>query len=87
MYLSGDGRNQVNIFGSKFVLPLGTVRQDYKNYEEIIVPFAKACPPQSNESRVLITDLDELTKRAFKGYTTLNRVQSIVYPIGKTLLS
>ncbi|CCM04831.1 uncharacterized protein FIBRA_07024 [Fibroporia radiculosa] len=49
-------------------------------YEEVIVPPAKAVPPRQAERLIAVSELDPLAKGSFSGYTTLNRIQSIVYP-------
>ncbi|OJA16987.1 hypothetical protein AZE42_00549 [Rhizopogon vesiculosus] len=67
-------------FGSKYVLPLGTTRHDYEEYEEVIIPPAKAVPPRQTERLMLVSELDALAKGSFPGYSTLNRVQSIIFP-------
>ena len=71
----------LSMFGSKFVLPQGTQREDNKDMEEIAIPVSHATPILSSERRIPILEFDFIGKSAFKGYDTLNRVQSIVYPI------
>ncbi|KAF9451641.1 Sec63-domain-containing protein [Macrolepiota fuliginosa MF-IS2] len=66
--------------GQKYLLPLGTERKYYEEYEEVIVPPAKPVPPKSTERLIPVSDLDLLAKGCFPGYTSLNRIQSIVYP-------
>ncbi|KAF8665634.1 hypothetical protein AX16_000089 [Volvariella volvacea WC 439] len=65
--------------GSKYLLPLGTERHHYEEYEEVIVPPAKPVPPKGAERIVSIQELDALARGCFPGYTSLNRVQSILY--------
>ncbi|KAF8914047.1 Sec63 Brl domain-containing protein [Gymnopilus junonius] len=72
--------NVISQLGSKYMLPIGTLRNTYEEYEEVIVPPAKPVPPQSAEHQITISDLHEIIKGSFKGYSTLNRIQSIVYP-------
>ncbi|KAG1753916.1 Sec63-domain-containing protein [Suillus paluster] len=67
-------------FGSKYVLPLGTTRHNYEEYEEVIIPPAKVVPPKESERLILVSELDELAKGSFPGYSSLNRIQSIVFP-------
>ncbi|KAG2146706.1 Sec63-domain-containing protein [Suillus clintonianus] len=67
-------------FGSKYELPLGTTRHDYEEYEEVIIPPARAVPPKQSERLILVNELDELASGSFPGYSSLNRIQSIVYP-------
>ncbi|KAG2077544.1 Sec63-domain-containing protein [Suillus decipiens] len=67
-------------FGSKYALPLGTTRHDYEEYEEVIIPPARVIPPRKSERLILVNELDELARGSFPGYSSLNRIQSIVYP-------
>ncbi|TPX31933.1 hypothetical protein SmJEL517_g04845 [Synchytrium microbalum] len=81
VYQSGSGGSMLSAFGTKFTLPVGSERKDYKEHEEISIPFSKPAPLTVGEKLVFIDTLDEWSKRAFKGYTSLNRVQSIVFPV------
>ncbi|KAH7924026.1 Sec63-domain-containing protein [Leucogyrophana mollusca] len=72
--------NMLSQFGSKYLLPLGTTRHDYDDYEEVILPPAKVVPPRESERLISVSELDELAKGSFPGYKSLNRIQSIVYP-------
>ncbi|KAL6624933.1 Sec63-domain-containing protein [Neocallimastix californiae] len=68
-------------FGNQYVLPSGTERYDYRDYEEIDIPVVEKAPVRSTEKLVEISSLDEFSQKAFRGIKTLNRVQSIVFPI------
>ncbi|KAI9341779.1 Sec63 Brl domain-containing protein [Zopfochytrium polystomum] len=68
-------------FGARLVLPIGSNREDYKEYEEITIPVAKVSPPVTGEKLVPITHFEPWAQTAFKGYKSLNRVQSLIYPI------
>ncbi|ORX87093.1 Sec63-domain-containing protein [Basidiobolus meristosporus CBS 931.73] len=81
VYQSGPSGNTLSLFGTRFALPQGTIREDFTNYEEITIPIAKVAPPRVGEKPVAISSMDILCQNSFKGYTSLNRVQSIVYPI------
>ncbi|KAJ7742479.1 Sec63-domain-containing protein [Mycena maculata] len=72
--------NVLSQFGSKYMLPLGTVRQMYEDFEEVIIPPAKPVPPRVSERLIPVSELDPLAKGSFPGYTSLNRIQSIVFP-------
>ncbi|KAJ7129808.1 Sec63-domain-containing protein [Mycena epipterygia] len=72
--------NVLSQFGSKYMLPLGTVRQTYEDFEEVIIPPAKPVPPRVTERLIPVSELDPLAKGSFPDYTSLNRIQSIVYP-------
>jgi pre-mRNA-splicing helicase BRR2 len=64
----------------KTVLPPGSVKRSKKGYEEIHVPHKPL--PTVQEGRVLVSSLPGWAQRAFKaGTTSLNRVQSKLYPI------
>ncbi|KAG1755822.1 Sec63-domain-containing protein [Suillus lakei] len=67
-------------FGSKYALPIGTIRHNYEEYEEVIIPPARVVPPRKYEQLILVNELDELARGSFPGYSSLNRIQSIVYP-------
>lgn len=77
---TNTGGGILSQFGTKYSLPIGTTRHDYEDYLEVIVPPAKSVLPRPSERLVSVSDLDELAKGSFPGYTHLNRVQSIVYP-------
>ena len=81
VYSSSKGGNSLSVFGTKFVLPAGSIREEFADYEEITVPPPTIAMKQVNETTVDISSLDAYSQRAFKGYKTLNRVQSLVYPI------
>ncbi|KAF9055071.1 Sec63-domain-containing protein [Hymenopellis radicata] len=72
--------NVLSHLGTKYLLPVGTERTTYEEYEEVVIPPAKAVPPRTSERLIPISELDALGKGSYPGYTTLNRIQSIVYP-------
>lgn len=82
IYSSALGQgNVLSQFGSKYVLPAGTLHNKYEDYEEMIIPPARPVPPRTTERLIPISELDSLAKGCFPGYSTLNRIQSIVYPM------
>ncbi|KAF9569347.1 Sec63-domain-containing protein [Agrocybe pediades] len=72
--------NVVSQLGSKYMLPLGTSRYQYEEYEEVIIPPANPVPPKASERLISISELDPLVKGSFPSYKSLNRIQSIVFP-------
>ncbi|EPS71469.1 hypothetical protein M569_03289, partial [Genlisea aurea] len=60
-------------------LPKGTVRKHHKGYEEVIVPPTPTAPMQPGESLIEIKDLDDIAQAAFRGYKSLNRIQSRIF--------
>ncbi|KAI0321843.1 Sec63-domain-containing protein [Amylostereum chailletii] len=72
--------NILSLSGSKYMLPIGTTREMKEDYEEVVIPPARAVAPRATEHPILVSELDPLAKGSFSGYTSLNRVQSIVFP-------
>ncbi|KAF8623442.1 hypothetical protein AX15_006384 [Amanita polypyramis BW_CC] len=82
-HIYSTSTNQGNILsylGSKYSLPIDTKREMYEDYEEVTIPPAKPIPPKFNEKLIPISELDPLVRGSFVGYSSLNRIQSIVYP-------
>ncbi|KAJ2920149.1 hypothetical protein MD484_g373, partial [Candolleomyces efflorescens] len=69
--MSHSGGNMLSQYGTKYVLPVGTIRQSEKEYEEVVIPPAKVVPPRATEHLVQIAELDPLARGCFS---------SIVYP-------
>jgi hypothetical protein len=63
------------------VLPEGTTREDGPDQEEITMPCATIAPIRTNESLKMCNEFDDWIKPVYKGYKSLNRIQSIVFPI------
>ncbi|KAI0254907.1 Sec63-domain-containing protein [Lactifluus subvellereus] len=81
VYSSSTGQgNILSQSGKKFILPVETTRHVESYYEEIVVPPAKKVPPRATERLIPVDELDDLAKRSFPGYSSLNRMQSIIYP-------
>ncbi|KAJ1650878.1 activating signal cointegrator 1 complex subunit 3, partial [Coemansia sp. RSA 25] len=76
----GRGGNMLSMFGSKYALPLGTARDEFTDHEEITIPISTPAPRRLTEEPVLIEDMDPLCRYTFGKYTSLNRIQSIIYP-------
>ncbi|KAI0306975.1 Sec63-domain-containing protein [Multifurca ochricompacta] len=66
--------------GQKFTLPVGTTRHAQDYYEEVVVPPARNVPPRATERVIPVSELDDLARQSFSGYSSLNRMQSIIYP-------
>lgn len=82
VFASGASGNVLSVFGSKFALPAGTSRADFKEYEEVTIPPPKAIPMRGEERLIPIGEMDAMCRGAFPGYKSLNRLQSVVYPLG-----
>lgn len=71
------------ITGKRVALPAGTTRALYPTHEELDIPAPEA---QDNvwikdHQLIKLSSLDWLCKGTFKGYKTLNKMQSLVYPV------
>ncbi|CAJ0834499.1 14079_t:CDS:10, partial [Entrophospora sp. SA101] len=71
----------LSAFGTKYTLPVSSTKHDFKDYEEIIVPITEQAKPLKEENLIELDELDNLCRYSFKGYKSLNRVQSLVYPV------
>ncbi|KAI0650624.1 Sec63-domain-containing protein [Trametes meyenii] len=72
--------NMLSHLGTRYLLPVGTARRETEDYEEVTIPPAKMVPPRASERLIPVAELDPLANGSFPGYTSLNRIQSIVYP-------
>ncbi|KAI5477077.1 DNA/RNA helicase, DEAD/DEAH box type [Pseudohyphozyma bogoriensis] len=82
VYLSSSNAPSgiTGIYGQA-TLPIGTTREDKGEYEEIMIPAPKAVPFRFNEAPVPISSMDEWGRRTFHAYKSLNRLQSVVFPV------
>lgn len=78
-----DVGNVIAITGKLYLLPSGTTRASYPTHEELIIPY----PPNvsnryiSDAQLVQVSQLDFLCQGTFNNYKTLNKMQSLVYPV------
>jgi hypothetical protein len=52
---------------------------DRNLYEEIEIPPMRAAAPRETERRVPVTEFSQVAQMAFRGFTHLNRIQSIMF--------
>lgn len=73
----------VSITGKKFALPQGTTRDSYPTHEEIVIPYPENQTNKwiSDSKLVKVAQLDFLCQGTFKNYSTLNKMQSLVFPV------
>ncbi|KAL6244363.1 putative steryl acetyl hydrolase mug81 [Rhinocladiella similis] len=81
---SAASGNMLDVSGKRYGLPVGSTRNDYAKYEEYSVPATKVGSLGVGQKLVNIADMDGLCKRTFKGYKSLNRMQSLLYPVAYT---
>ncbi|GAM91498.1 hypothetical protein ANO11243_095490 [Dothideomycetidae sp. 11243] len=81
VYRSHDAGNTLSSHGRKYMLPLGSERIEKEKYEEYTIPAAKVGTLAAHQKLIMIRDLDWLCQGTFKGYKSLNRMQSLVYQV------
>lgn len=81
VFSSGAQGNVLSVFGQRFALPLGTLREEKQFYEEVTIPPPRTVPMRTNERYIPIAEMDPICRGAFPGYKSLNRLQSAVYPL------
>ncbi|KAK4699669.1 hypothetical protein P7C70_g6591, partial [Phenoliferia sp. Uapishka_3] len=83
VYLSTTAASlgSLHFAGQKSAMPVGTTREDRGEYEEITIPAPKAVPFRFDEALLPIKDMDQWGQRTFHAYKSLNRLQSIVFPL------
>ena len=73
--------NTLSAGGRKYGLPEGSKRVEHDKYEEYSIPAAKVGALGVGRKLIEISEMDGLCKRTFRGYKSLNRMQSLVYPV------
>ncbi|KAJ6262851.1 hypothetical protein Dda_1408 [Drechslerella dactyloides] len=81
VYKSHDAGNTLSFTGKKYSLPAGSESQEFEKYQEVRVPPNRVGVVRSDAERVEIKALDSLCRKTFVGYKSLNRMQSLVYPV------
>jgi antiviral helicase SLH1 len=81
VYRTHETGNKLSAFGKKYALPPGSLHYDDQLYEEHTIPAAPVGTIGVGRKLVDIKDMDGLCQRTFKGYKSLNRMQSLVYPV------
>lgn len=81
VYKSYSAGNTLSYQGKKYALPAGHERLQFDKYEEYSIPAGKKGTLAPGQKLIKISDLDGLCQTTFKGYKTLNRMQSLVYPV------
>ncbi|KAJ1331608.1 antiviral helicase SLH1 [Microdochium nivale] len=81
VYKAHNAGNTLSTAGKKYALPAGSERKQFEKYEEYFIPAGKAGTLGPGRKLINIAEMDGLCMRTFKGYQTLNRMQSLVYPV------
>ncbi|KAG0650299.1 Meiotically up-regulated 81 [Hyphodiscus hymeniophilus] len=81
VYKAHSAGNTLDSRGRKYALPMGSERKEHEKYEEYSIPAGKVGTLGKGRKLIEISEMDGLCKRTFKGYKSLNRMQSLVYPV------
>lgn len=81
VYRAHTAGNSLSIGGRQYGLPEGSKKTEHDKYEETLIPASKVGTLGVGQKLIAIGEMDGLCKRTFKGYKTLNRMQSLVYPV------
>ncbi|KAJ4149753.1 putative steryl acetyl hydrolase mug81 [Fusarium falciforme] len=81
VYKSYSAGNTLSYAGKKYGLPVGSERKQFDKYEEYSIPAGRKGVLGPGQRLIPIKELNGLCRNTFKGYKTLNRMQSLVYPV------
>ncbi|PFH61042.1 hypothetical protein XA68_18359 [Ophiocordyceps unilateralis] len=81
VYKSYHAGNLLSNSGKKYGLPVGHQRLQFDKYEEYSIPAGRRGELGPGQTLVNIGHMDGLCRGTFKGYKTLNRMQSLVFPV------
>lgn len=81
VYRAHEAGNKLSAYGKKYALPPDTVHHEDNLYEEYEIPAVPVGLVGAGRRLLEIQELDGLCQRTFKGYKSLNRMQSLVYPV------
>lgn len=81
VYKTYDARNTLSLGGKKYGLPVGSKQIEDKRYTEFAIPATKVGMLAKDQKLVQISTLDGLCRGTFKGYKTLNRMQSLLFDV------
>ncbi|EEP77956.1 potential translation-regulating helicase [Uncinocarpus reesii 1704] len=81
VYKTYDAGNTLSINGRKYGLPVGSAHREEPRYTEYAIPAAKVGTLGVGQKLVSISEMDGLCRGTFKGYKTLNRMQSLLYDV------
>ena len=84
VYRAHKANNLLAPGGHKYSLPVGSERKEREKYEEYSIPATKTGTLGTGQKLVEIADMDFLCRQTFKGYKTLNRMQSLAYSVAYT---
>ncbi|EER28537.1 activating signal cointegrator 1 complex subunit, putative [Coccidioides posadasii C735 delta SOWgp] len=81
VYKTYNAGNTLSVNGRKYGLPSGTTHREEPRYTEYAVPATKVGTLGIDQKLVPISEMDGLCRGTFRGYQTLNRMQSLLYDV------
>ncbi|EFX02787.1 dead deah box DNA helicase [Grosmannia clavigera kw1407] len=81
VYRAYNAGNTLSFSGKRYALPPGTTTHEFDKYTEYSLPAGRKGTLGPGQRLLPISELDGLCRGTFKGYRTLNRMQSLVYPV------
>lgn len=81
VFKANTSGNLLSVTGKKYGLPLGSQMFEEPKYTEYEIPATKVGSLAKDQKLVEISGLDGLCRGTFKGYKTLNRMQSLLYEV------
>ncbi|KAJ5943789.1 hypothetical protein N7516_003957 [Penicillium verrucosum] len=73
--------NTLSASGKKYGLPLGSEQIEEPKYTEFAIPASKVGTLGKGRRLVEVAEMDGLCRGTFKGYKSLNRMQSLLYDV------
>lgn len=81
VYKSHSAGNTLAYGGQRYALPVGSERREHEKYEEYSIPATKVGSLGVGQKLVQISNMDNFCQKTFRGYKSLNRMQSLLYPV------
>ncbi|KLJ12359.1 hypothetical protein EMPG_09524 [Blastomyces silverae] len=81
VYKMHQAGNTLSVNGRKYGLPIGSSRIEEQRYTEYAIPAAKVGTLGVGQKLVAVSEMDGLCRGTFRGYKSLNRMQSLLYPV------
>jgi hypothetical protein len=79
VYQAAQSGGTLSLFGTRYALPAGTVREEFNDYEETTIPVPKVAPVRTGERCIPISEMDALARGAFKASTESYLLLETVY--------
>ena len=81
VYRQQKQKTALELVNVKRVLPEGTTRESFPGFEHVVIPAQKQNTQFHPKQLLNISDLDDICQVTFSKYQTLNKMQTLVYPV------